>query len=613
ATYKADLEASLSHDLEMGLRVLGDELAETGLDLTHATTPEGYLRQPVLPVGPFDIPAAAVDSVTWQTDAFATVFRWDAGQGEFVRQMTSVKRPDGSRAVGTVLGKDGAVHADLVAGRTFRGDAPILGLAHLTIYEPVVNAAGSIVGALFVGVSREQLDVDLADTFWTIVAICLIGFAASMSVAYVLITRLLSPLGATASALKRLAARDFDASIPHVAAQDEIGHIVASVAQFRHDLAEADHAAERAQAAAAEREVQRAEQNRVVADISTALERLADGDLTSGIDSPDSDPFPADYESLRQSFNNAMERIAEALGRIQSVADGVRAGSVEIADASRQLFARAENQAATLEESAAALNQLTESVRATAGRAGRAETASRDNRTAAEEGARIVREAVAAMRGIERSSDQITRIIGVIDDIAFQTNLLALNAGVEAARAGDAGRGFAVVASEVRLLAQRASDSAREIKGLIADSAAQVEAGSQLVTRTGDSLEAILGRASDASTVVAEIASAASEQAIGLDEVNAGVTQLDHVTQQNAASAEETTATAATLQQRAEDLMAALNGFRLPGQVTRTATANATTPVNDWAAQARDALGMTRMPPMRSAKTAAGGGSWKSF
>lgn len=610
---KAELEAALTRDLETSLHVLADEMNEGAVTMTYSTTSEGNLRQPVVPLFPGDIPAGMVDSVTAQTGAFATIFRWDAAQGEFVRQMTSVRRADGTRAVGTVLGKDGPVHPVLAAGRTFVGDAPILGLPHLTVYEPVMNASGSVVGALFVGVSRAKLDEALALILWKGVAIVAASFVIGLLLAYLLITRLLRPLGSTATALQRLAARDFDVAVPQVAARDEIGHIVASVEQFRQDLSLADSAALREREAAADRERQRAEQSRVVTDISEALSRLADGDLTSGIDSPEGNPFPAEYESLRQSFNDAMERIAEALGRIQSVADGVRAGSVEIADASRQLFARAENQAATLEQSAAALNELTESVRATAGRASRAETASRDNRGAAEEGARIVREAVSAMRGIERSSDQITRIIGVIDDIAFQTNLLALNAGVEAARAGDAGRGFAVVASEVRLLAQRASDSAREIKGLIADSAAQVEAGSQLVTRTGDSLEGILGRANDAALIVAEIASAASEQAIGLDEVNAGVTQLDHVTQQNAASAEETTATAATLQQRAEDLMAALNGFRLPGQMVRAAAPAQATPVNDWAAQARDALGMTRMQPLRSAKTAAAGGSWKSF
>jgi methyl-accepting chemotaxis protein len=219
-----------------------------------------------------------------------------------------------------------------------------------------------------------------------------------------------------------------------------------------------------------------------------------------------------------------------------------------------------------LEQSSAALNELTESVRSTSERAERAKEASRANRERAEQGASVMREAMDAMARIEESSGQITRIIAVIEDIAFQTNLLALNAGVEAARAGEAGRGFTVVASEVRLLAQRASESAREIRNLISESTAQVANGSDLVKRSGGTLDEILQTAQEASSLASEIASAAHEQAIGLEEVTTGVNTLDQVTQQNAAVAEEANAAAATLLARAEDLITALNGFHLTGQ-----------------------------------------------
>jgi methyl-accepting chemotaxis protein len=314
--------------------------------------------------------------------------------------------------------------------------------------------------------------------------------------------------------------------------------------------------------AEAEREHQRQDLSRVVNDLRGGLSRLAEGDLTSHITSTADDPFPADYDVLRQSYNTVLDRVSDVIDQVTGIARDVRDSAAEIADASRELSGRAETQAATLEQSAAALTELTQSVASTAERASMAQEASFGNRTGAERGAGIVRDAVTAMQGIERGSEQITRIIGVIDDIAFQTNLLALNAGVEAARAGDAGRGFAVVASEVRLLAQRASESAREIKALISDSTQQVGQGSALVRHAGESLAEILGRANEAASLVADIAMAASEQARGLAEVNSGVGQLDHVTQQNSAVAEETSAAAATLQSRSEDLIVALSGFR---------------------------------------------------
>lgn len=433
-----------------------------------------------------------------------------------------------------------------------------------------------------------------------------IGIAAFLSIGISRAMRL------TVDQTRRLAEGDLSVDITGSEHRSELGDLSRALLVFKENAEETRRLTAEAEAKRAEDDARQqremAKQQRVVNDISSGLTRLASGDLTRPIDSPAADPFPAEYEDLRRAYNDVVDQLAGIVSRIGLVADSVRGGSGEINAASRDLSARAETQAATLEQSAAALNELTESVRSTAQRASSAEKSSQDNRAHAETGAQVVREAVNAMKGIEHSSEQITRIIGVIDDIAFQTNLLALNAGVEAARAGEAGRGFAVVASEVRGLAQRASESAREIKTLIRESATQVEAGSALVNRTGESLEEILRRAAEVSGLVAEIAVAASEQAAGLDEINTGVNQLDQVTQQNAAVAEETTAAATSLLQKAEELTHELSGFQTggsTGQVVSLASQQPRAPANAGSA--------TNWAAAKPAKTAAGGNLWRDF
>jgi methyl-accepting chemotaxis protein len=248
---------------------------------------------------------------------------------------------------------------------------------------------------------------------------------------------------------------------------------------------------------------------------------------------------------------------------IAGSASGIRGGAREVSSASGDLARRTERQAASLEEAAAAIEEITTVVRKSAEGANEArDVASRAHAEAARSGD-VVREAVEAMAGIEHSARQITQIIGVIDEIAFQTNLLALNAGVEAARAGDAGRGFAVVASEVRALAQRSADAAKEIKALIMASTGQVETGVDLVRRTGEALEQIVAEVSRLNGLVAGIAGAAQEQALGMQQVNTTVADMDRTTQQNAAMVEEASAASAALAAEAETLARLIGQFRV--------------------------------------------------
>jgi methyl-accepting chemotaxis protein len=244
----------------------------------------------------------------------------------------------------------------------------------------------------------------------------------------------------------------------------------------------------------------------------------------------------------------------------------IHSGTQEISTASNDLSRRTEQQASSLEETAAALDEITATVKKAAEGAIHARKVVADTKKDAEKSGEVVRKAVEAMGGIENSSQQIGQIIGVIDEIAFQTNLLALNAGVEAARAGDAGRGFAVVASEVRTLAQRSAEAAKEIKGLISTSTGQVQRGVDLVTETGTALAHIIVRVTEVNSAVAEIAAGAQEQATGLQHVNVALNQMDQVTQQNAAMAEEATAAGRGLAYESDQLSRLIAQFRVESQ-----------------------------------------------
>ncbi|NJR77110.1 methyl-accepting chemotaxis protein [Sphingomonas corticis] len=354
-----------------------------------------------------------------------------------------------------------------------------------------------------------------------------------------------TPYVNTVVRMEGLASGDLDSPIGYTEFRDCVGRMTRAMGVFR------DNAREIA--------VARTAQEQIVAALGTGLGRLARGDLSARID----DPFPADYDRLRQDYNAAVEELSGALVAVTRSTTGIRTASSEISAASDDLSHRTEQQAASLEETAASMDEITSTVRETAQGAARVNAVVGEAKNDAEASGRVVREAVTAMGGIEKSSQEISEIISVIDGIAFQTNLLALNAGVEAARAGDAGRGFAVVASEVRALAQRSADAAKDVKIKIMASSEQVESGVELVGETGKSLERIVARINEISALVSTIAASAEQQASGLQQVNTAVGEMDHVTQQNAAMVEESTAAARSLASEADELARHVARFRL--------------------------------------------------
>jgi methyl-accepting chemotaxis protein len=298
-----------------------------------------------------------------------------------------------------------------------------------------------------------------------------------------------------------------------------------------------------------------------VAFVGAALARLAEGDLTARVER---ELMPS-LDQLRVDFNAAAKALHQALAQVSDGASAIHAGAGDIGRASDDLSRRSEQQAASLEETAAALDEITATVKRSAENARKTNAVVSVARGEAEHSGEVVTQAVEAMTRIEKSSQEISQIIGVIDEIAFQTNLLALNAGVEAARAGEAGRGFAVVAQEVRALAQRSAEAAKEIKALISTSTREVSRGVELVGETGAALRSIVEKVAEIDALIAEISASAQEQSTGLVEVNTAIGQMDQVVQENAARVEEATAASHALTGEAADLAGVVARFTVVG------------------------------------------------
>ncbi|MBG1231796.1 methyl-accepting chemotaxis protein [Aestuariivirga litoralis] len=397
---------------------------------------------------------------------------------------------------------------------------------------------------------------------FSVIAAALMGLMLRLQV--------INPLNKLVTVIRKLADGDVNVDPPGVRRGDELGMIARAVAIFRdHEITlraereeqgraklQADEDRRSAEAAAINNE-----RSLVMKAIGGAMEKLARKDLTYRLKSD----LPEAYRKLQGDFNDAIGAFERVIEKLSQSSSAITTGTREITTASDDLTQRTEMQAANLEETAAAVSDITNKVRATATGAGHArEVVSAAKNEAAQSG-EIVRQAIDAMNSIEGSSKQITQIIGVIDEIAFQTNLLALNAGVEAARAGDAGRGFAVVAQEVRALAQRSAEAAKQIKTLIASSHAQVQHGVRLVGDTSTLLERIVRRVVEINDVVADIATGAADQAQSLGQVNSAVDSMDKATQQNAAMVEETTAATHQLAILSTELHDIVSTFAISG------------------------------------------------
>jgi methyl-accepting chemotaxis protein len=413
------------------------------------------------------------------------------------------------------------------------------------------------------GVERDQ-----ANTIS--VGAVLVGILIAMAAGAALVITLKGPIGQITSAMRRLAEGRLETSISGDKRSDEIGDMARALSVFKDNALAKVSMEERAEQAriAAEDERNRNEAEKqatarqiqfVVTALAEGLGNLARGELRYTLDTP----FAGNLDQLRNDFNSSVAGLRDTLGEIRNASGLIQDNGRQMAAAADELARRTEQQAASLEQTAASVEEITATTKTASSRAAETSKIVATAKRNADNSSDIVQNAISAMGRIKDASDKISQIIDVIDSIAFQTNLLALNAGVEAARAGDAGKGFAVVAQEVRELAQRSAKAAKEIGGLIGNSAEEVAVGSRYVAETGNALMEISRQIVEISGHVELIATSSREQSISLQEVNSTVNQMDQMTQRNAAMVEETNAATRQLSEEADLLMELVGRFNL--------------------------------------------------
>lgn len=538
-----------------------------------------------------------IDSVSRVTKQDAAIYVLEKETGDLVAKTTTLLAADGSRAIDAKIASGDPTLALLGQGETIRSQMTLQGVPYLVAIQPIVGTKGDMMGAILVGTPMANVNAAAGEVLGVIgmvgipvtIVFALLGFVSSR-----LISR---PIPRLAKTMDVIAEGNYDIEVPYTGFKNEVGAMARAVEVFRENglrvsqMTEAEAArivadedARRAMMAnlqdafgqvvdaaiagdfsrRVKTEFPDAELNALaggvnmlvgafdhgVSEIGTVLSAMAEADFTLRMEGE----FEGAFAKLREDTDAVADKLGEVVSQLRHTSGSIKNATGELLSGANDLSERTTRQAATIEETSAAMEQFASTVLSNAERASIAsQNASKVTKTA-EEGGRVMESANEAMDRITQSSSKISNIIGLIDDIAFQTNLLALNASVEAARAGEAGKGFAVVAVEVRRLAQSAAQASSEVKVLIDQSSSEVATGSKLVNDAASKLASVLDAIRENTKALETIAQQSSEQANSIEEVSSAVRQLDEMTQHNAALVEETNAAIAQAESQANEL-----------------------------------------------------------
>jgi methyl-accepting chemotaxis protein len=547
-----------------------------------------------------------VDSVVRLTGESVTIYgAADAGM-PLTGLSSTLLTPEGERLVGDVLDASHPAYATLAAGTAYFGEASVGGVAFYTAYQPIMDQAGNLIGVLYAGTDKARLEAGILSTLWILLAVGGVSLLVLGALGYLLSRLMMAPVPALANTMKAVAGGDYEVTVPFIERRNEVGEMARAVEVFRENGLKVSQMTEEERASSQRRRVERTDMmvalqaafgevvdaaiagdfskrvhaqfpdpelnalagsvnnlvetvDRGIGETGEVLAALADTNLTKRM----AGSYQGSFAKLKTDTNAVADKLTEVVTQLRSTSRTLKTATGEILSGANDLSERTTKQAATIEETSAAMEQLASTVAENARMAedanGKAQAVSEST---AQSGA-TMNEANQAMERITSSSAKISNIIGMIDDIAFQTNLLALNASVEAARAGDAGKGFAVVAVEVRRLAQSAASASSDVKALIEQSANEVRGGSKLVSNASEQLIAMLEAVNQNASLMQSIAKASREQAAAIDEVSVAVRTLDEMTQHNAALVEETNAAIEQTEGQASELDRVIDIFTI--------------------------------------------------